>query len=870
MADLQYTVGVETSQAQRNLQALSDRVTSLTSKFDSLRSAVAGIGFAAALTNAMRFADAIQDISDATGIAVSDVLAFNEAVSANGGDSEKAQQGLLKFVQTIGEAADGGKKAQLAFEEVGVSLQDIATLSQKDLLAKTLTGLNRIDDSSKRLGLTVELLGKNFRAVGVQNLGASFQQASQDSRQYASAITQAADAQNKLDKTIRDFQIAILTVSKPLLDMVASIDISTKAMVRFFEVLGEAVKFAAIVASILAIGRAFMVLKTAVVAAIAVVRELNTSFRGLLRALSDPLTRSNLIKSLEELPGIGSKAKVMVEAMGVPLQWLKTNFDKLAIGIAAAIGAMREWLGLGKDDAGTIPGTDRTTRYSPEETARMAAYADEQKRLREEADRVTSAWDKQAKAIRQASLDFSNQNKLTIDSINLQAQLVGKTEDYGQIIQAQEEIYRRAAQESEKLARARDQLGKEDEKLIPIYNEQIAKIKEVAEADAQRVARALTNLQGLNTVERLRQFTLDQQLQTETQLASIYNEIATMHLPEMERRYKSIELAAKAAAEAQIRSEQIRLGRELNPEEQKKYYDAAQNGVGRLQAAQGELLQQQEKLNVRTFQMQQQNRLQQEMNNLQDQLNTMTMTELEKKYYNIDAASRNIAQNEIAAAEARLGRKLTKEEEKQYYDAASAGSDKLKEKTKELYEESRKFSTGWKQAFNEYIENATNAAEQARQSFNAFTSNLESAIDNWVDTGKFKFSDFATSVIKDLLKIQMKAATMELFKYMNFGGGSLLGSLGSLLGFAQGGNPPIGRASIVGENGPELIVPRTATTVIPNHQLGGGVTNNTYVTNNISAIDAKSVAQLFAENRRLLLGNVEQAKKEMPYGMGMA
>jgi len=54
--------------------------------------------------------------------------------------------------------------------------------------------------------------------------------------------------------------------------------------------------------------------------------------------------------------------------------------------------------------------------------------------------------------------------------------------------------------------------------------------------------------------------------------------------------------------------------------------------------------------------------------------------------------------------------------------------------------------------------------------------------------------------------------------------------------------------------------------VIPNNQLGtapsgGAVTNNYY---SISAIDAKSVAQLFAENRMTLLGNVRQAEKELP------
>jgi hypothetical protein len=39
--------------------------------------------------------------------------------------------------------------------------------------------------------------------------------------------------------------------------------------------------------------------------------------------------------------------------------------------------------------------------------------------------------------------------------------------------------------------------------------------------------------------------------------------------------------------------------------------------------------------------------------------------------------------------------------------------------------------------------------------------------------------------------------------------------------FANGGRPPVGRASVVGERGPELFVPNRAGTIIPNHALGG-------------------------------------------------
>ncbi len=47
------------------------------------------------------------------------------------------------------------------------------------------------------------------------------------------------------------------------------------------------------------------------------------------------------------------------------------------------------------------------------------------------------------------------------------------------------------------------------------------------------------------------------------------------------------------------------------------------------------------------------------------------------------------------------------------------------------------------------------------------------------------------------------------------------GSLGAFLGFANGGRPPVGRASIVGERGPELFVPSTSGTIIPNNAIGG-------------------------------------------------
>ena len=143
---------------------------------------------------------------------------------------------------------------------------------------------------------------------------------------------------------------------------------------------------------------------------------------------------------------------------------------------------------------------------------------------------------------------------------------------------------------------------------------------------------------------------------------------------------------------------------------------------------------------------------------------------------------------------------------------------------------------------------------------------MNSAIDNFVSTGKFKFGDFARSIIQDLLKIELKAQATSLLKATSGGLGTLFSGIGSLFGFAEGGNPPVNKPSIVGEKGPELFVPKTAGTIIPNGQGMGGTVNNYITNNNVSAIDGQSVARFFAENRRTMLGTMQMAQKELPYG----
>jgi phage-related minor tail protein len=105
------------------------------------------------------------------------------------------------------------------------------------------------------------------------------------------------------------------------------------------------------------------------------------------------------------------------------------------------------------------------------------------------------------------------------------------------------------------------------------------------------------------------------------------------------------------------------------------------------------------------------------------------------------------------------------------------------------------------------------------------------------------FNRILASFINMLAQMAAQAAVASVFK-MGMGmmggaggtGGGLLDGLftmimGSPFGFAEGGDPPVGRASLVGEKGPELFVPKTAGTIWPTGTGPGGSDGGSIVVN---------------------------------------
>jgi len=202
---------------------------------------------------------------------------------------------------------------------------------------------------------------------------------------------------------------------------------------------------------------------------------------------------------------------------------------------------------------------------------------------------------------------------------------------------------------------------------------------------------------------------------------------------------------------------------------------------------------------------------------------------------------------------------------------------------------------------NNLLEKQAQQAEKIKQQFASLGQSLATDVADGLQgliRGTSTLNDLLNNVLNKLIDA---AFNMALFG--NPGGtlgggglfGSLFGGLGSIFGggglpssqvlgqrasamtgipmnlpagsFANGGNPPVGRASLIGERGPELFVPNRAGTIIPNHALGG--TTNVVVNVDASGSNVEGDEEEGRELGRLISVAIqsELIKQKRPGGM---
>jgi len=170
-----------------------------------------------------------------------------------------------------------------------------------------------------------------------------------------------------------------------------------------------------------------------------------------------------------------------------------------------------------------------------------------------------------------------------------------------------------------------------------------------------------------------------------------------------------------------------------------------------------------------------------------------------------------------------------------------------------------------------------NALEQMREEQQKFERVIEGGLNTMADgfVGVIRgtnslanaFNNMANQIINDLLRMAMQKLIVDRIMGAMFstggsiatasgftsvgpaaGAGGASGGGGGVAHFADGGTARAGRPAIVGERGPELMIPGRTSQIVPNHALGGvNVTQNINISTGVQQTVRAEIAGLMPQ-----------------------
>jgi hypothetical protein len=745
-----YKIKVDVS-GDQNIRGLQKDINTLEGGLNKSGKALLGFGaaaaaaFAAVGVSAFRMADNVVDSANGLGIAVDRFYQIGLAAEQSGIAFDDAAKFMGKFALAQDMAAKGSQDMQDDFAKVGITLEDLATLSDEDLFSKAVAGLAAMDEGAGQTATSMKLFGKAARDLNFSTFQEELRKNGEESKEAARLMQVGADAADSLERAFRQIQIISLRVFEPIIQGIADFDLKAEKTQQTIKLLG---------AGMAAIGSAILVAN--IVKLVGAFKQLSIAARAV------------------------AVAQTAVVALTGPAGWAVIAGATLAA--AGAYKALDAALDGASDSA-----KDLNKNLESDEEAEKEKT--KQKEIQAGTDLIMLQMAKDRVATSQQNLDLAKQ------TLQESIDFIGVETNYANLQKANLAAEATAKKEIQALQVL---INQESAKGTSTSQEQIVIYKEQQDVISENVA-------GIKDLNQLAY----ERLEAEKEIALV------------------------------LYQQQTATG--------SFYTMLAQSQAGLIATdlARGAITQETADRQMALFNAQFAN--EEKVLNLKREIATLDAV--------TDAAKIKQLQAQIDASNTLY------EDTKKGIENAYAIERTLRES-----------GTAGAVSALETIRASMEPFQLAQDAIMATWGNIGSAIDDMVDNGKSSFSDLADSIIKDLAKMIIKA---YLFKYIF---DPLMGAFG-ISGKAMGGPVDAGTPYIVGEKGPELFVPQGSGRIIPNHRLdsqvgsspavtasAGPITNN-YITNNIQALDSKSVAQVFAENRESLLGTVEYARKETAYGV---
>jgi lambda family phage tail tape measure protein len=792
------------------------------------KATIALAGFGTGVVAAFQYADKIDETAKAFDVTTASLVAMQAAFIASGGQADFVEGALQKLAIAQQGARDGSDELRESFKKLGISGKDVQELKLPELFKRVAFELSKVSDTTQRTALQTDLLGKAVRGTDWRQFVANYKELGNPN--LLMALQENAKAWGNIEAAIKSVYMVIQQMVAPFALLVNHMADLVSEYKRLTEGGSTEIDFGAALGG--APGEAIVGQYGASPDEMKSVNIAKTPQQGNYKTLTDKEkkiaeARKNLqeeIKLLVKRADINSKM-FLLDQRAVMVGEKAVSEEKLRLNLATDLANIRS----------------------------------------------TAAKDRQKEG---AQIDLINKKEA--------AQIAVRLAQYNQEEKLRQEITQRQLQLT----------------LQSIEEEKIAR------TDANEIA--VINQMDLFDVEKQRfELGADQydlkKLDVETE--NRMRELRSQYLTQSKAINKEYELSAKTAEDLEIYEAKINALRENQlqlitwttaQEKQRKEVMEGQLDINK-KLLMLDLEQQKEK-ELRTIEAQtdaekrrldiERKRYELTVNeyNMATMLldNTNQLIEAERKYNELMQEAYYEMQRQGGGQRAREQYEMRVKMINEVKDAELKALKEVNEKREENFQKDilrqQSWAAGWQYASMRYQENSLKAFERGEKVFGTVMANMENAIGNFVDTGKFKFSEFAGSVIKDILRMEMQAQAAQLvrgllqfigmgartYTSMNYDAG-----IARIPMAANGGD--INGPTIVGEMGPELFIPKSSGTVIPNNKLSsfGNMGTSNYVTNNyINAIDVKSFEERIMSSPNAVWAANQYANKSLQLGRG--
>ena len=176
-----------------------------------LGGAAAGGIFALANSTAT-LGDDVAKTGDKIGIALGPFQELRYAAERSGVSTQKFDSSLERFVKRMGEATQGTGAAKKAYDELGLSAEDLSKMTPEDSLGVVADRLSSVENQSQRVALAAQLFGRE--GVAMVNMmkdgSAGMEQLRKDARATGYAMTEdAARGSEKFKDALLDVQMGM-------------------------------------------------------------------------------------------------------------------------------------------------------------------------------------------------------------------------------------------------------------------------------------------------------------------------------------------------------------------------------------------------------------------------------------------------------------------------------------------------------------------------------------------------------------------------------------------------------------------------------------------------------------------------------------